>query len=313
MSKYPDFRIDNRWILSLRGEKARIDPFVPYGYFNETERTSRGTIEEVSTILLSNKECPYRCVMCDLWKHTSNETVPEGAIPAQIVHALTRLPATKHLKLYNSGSFFDRSAIPAGDYKAIAERVRAFDTLVVESHTAFIGKDVLYFSELIKPGLEVAIGLETVHPEVLPRLNKRMTLSDFEKAVTYLKSAGISTRAFILLRPPFLSEKEGVEWAKKSIDFAFTAGVSTCVIIPVRSGNGAMDVLATRGYFSEPGIQSLEEVITYGIAKKAGRVLADLWDLEHFSNCKHCFDLRRERLDQMNLHQLIMPEVSCSC
>ncbi|MEN8202177.1 MAG: radical SAM protein, partial [Bacteroidota bacterium] len=307
MSRYPDFRIDSRWITSLRGEKIPVDPYIPYGYFNEPERSSQGTIEEVTTVLLTNKECPYRCLMCDLWKHTTSETVPAGAIPAQIQYALSALPSTKHLKLYNSGSFFDRDAIPPEDYKAIAERISLFETLVVESHTAFIGEEVLYFKELIKPRMEVAIGLETVHPEVLPRLNKRMTLSDFEQAVRYLNSAGISTRAFILLRPPFLSEEEGVLWAKKSLDFAFSTGVSTCVVIPVRAGNGSMDALLAEGYFSEPSIDSLEEVVAYGIGLKAGMVLADLWDLEHFSTCPRCYTRRSERLHQMNLYQEVVP------
>jgi radical SAM enzyme (TIGR01210 family) len=313
MSRYPDFRIDNRWIGSLRGEKVPVDPFIPYGYFNEPERMSGARVEEVTTVLLSNKECPYRCLMCDLWKHTTNETVPVGAITSQIEYALSRLPSTKHLKLYNSGSFFDRSAIPIEDYKPIASLISAYDSVVVESHTAFIGNDTLLFNELTFPRLEVAIGLETIHPDVLPKLNKRMTLSDFGHAVDFLTSEGIKSRAFILLRPPFMSEAEGIEWAKKSVDFAFNAGVSTCVIIPVRAGNGSMDLLARDGYFSEPGLSALEKVLSYGIGLNAGRVFADLWDLDRFSACNQCFDQRKVRLQQMNLQQVILPEICCSC
>jgi len=313
MSRYPAFRIDNRWIGSLRGEKVPVDPFIPYGYFTESERMSGGTVEEVTTILLSNKECPYRCLMCDLWKHTTNETVPVGAITSQIAYALSRLPSTKHIKLYNSGSFFDRSAIPIEDYKPIASLLSSYESVVVESHTAFIGNDTLLFNELTTPRLEVAIGLETIHPDVLPRLNKRMTLSDFGHAVALLTMEDIESRAFILLRPPFMSEVEGIEWARQSIDFAFKAGVSTCVIIPVRAGNGSMDLLARDGYFSEPGLNALEEVLSYGIGLDAGRVFADLWDLDRFSACNLCVDQRRERLQQMNLQQFVLPEIHCSC
>ena len=39
---------------------------------------------------------------------------------------------------------------------------------------------------MINGRLEIAMGLETVHPEVLRRLNKRMTLDDFERATTFL-------------------------------------------------------------------------------------------------------------------------------
>ena len=313
MSRYPDFKIDNRWIGSLRGEKVPVDPFIPYGYFNEPERLSDGRVEVVTTILLTNKECPYRCLMCDLWKHTTHETVPVGAITSQIEYALSRLPSTKHIKLYNSGSFFDRSAIPLEDYKSIASLLSAYESVVVESHTAFIGNDTLLFNDLTLPRLEVAIGLETVHPEVLPRLNKRMTPADFGHAVDFLTKEGIDSRAFILLRPPFMSEVEGIEWAKRSMDFAFKAGVSTCVIIPVRAGNGSMDLLAREDYFSEPGLNALEEVLSYGIGLNAGRVFADLWDLDRFSACKHCVNQRRKRLQQMNLQQLILPEIRCSC
>jgi len=313
MSKLPGFRIDGSWIRSLRGEKSPVDPFLPYGWFNEQELTLKGEVEEVSAILLTNRECPYKCLMCDLWKHTTDETVPVGAIPAQLEYALEKLGPAKHLKLFNSGSFFDPKAIPVEDYPRIASLAEGFESVLVESHTSFIGKKALEFSSLLKGKLQVAIGLETVNPEVLPLLNKGMTLEDFKRSVDFLKSNEISTRAFILLRPPFLSEVEGVEWACRSIDFAFSCGVDVCSIIPVRSGNGALDHLASQGLFQEPSIRSLEQVLEYGLGLKKGLVFADLWDLERFSNCPDCFSQRKERLEKMNLSQFIQSTVSCDC
>ena len=77
--------------------------------------------------------------------------------------------------------------------------------------------------------LEIAMGLETVHPEVLPRLNKRMTTADFLQACRgFSGSTTLPYRAFILLRPPYLNETEGVYWAKRSIEFAFDAGAECC-------------------------------------------------------------------------------------
>ncbi len=272
-----------------------------------------GTIDDVSTILLTNSECPFRCLMCDLWRNTTDKPVHPGAIPVQINYALSRLSLTKHVKLYNSGNFFDPRAIPVDDYEKIARLVDHFETVTVESHPVFIGKNTLRFRDLLKPALQVAIGLETIHPEVLPRLNKNMKLTDFEHAVSFLTSHGVATRAFILLRPPFLSETEGVYWAKKSIDFAFRAGAAFCSVIPVRSGNGALDVLAERNYFSQPAIQSLERVIEYGIGLKSGPVFADLWDIDRFSSCDRCLERRKKRLTNMNLNQRIYPQINCSC
>jgi radical SAM enzyme (TIGR01210 family) len=313
MSSLPPGRIDGRWIRSLRGAKSPVDPFLPYGWFNEKERSSEGNLEDVSAILLSNRECPYNCLMCDLWKHTTAEQVPVGAIPVQIEYALKKLAPSKQLKLFNSGSFFDPGAIPVEDYAQIASLADDFESVLVESHTAFIGEKVLAFSRMLSGKLQVAMGLETVHPEVLPLLNKGMTLPDFKEAVGFLQTNGISSRAFILLRPPFLSEVEGVEWACRSIDFAFSCGVDVCSVIPVRGGNGALDQLASEGLFQEPSIQSLERVMAYGIGLKKGLVFADLWDLERFSTCGHCKESRKERLVQMNLTQAPVKPVTCIC
>jgi radical SAM enzyme (TIGR01210 family) len=252
--------------------------------------------------------------MCDLWKNTTDSGIGKGLIPKQIEYALARLTAAKTLKLYNSGNFFDNKAIPHEDFPSIAHLIRDFSTLIVECHPKLLSKRVIDFKELIEPvELEIAMGLETVHPAVLPLLNKRMTLSDFEQGVAFLKSHRIRTRAFLLLKPPFLSELEGVHWAKKSLDFAFETGVESCAVIPVRAGNGAMESLQEGGYFSPPAIYSLEEVLEYGIKKRAGRVFADTWDLELFSKCNKCFKERKERLEAMNLAQQLLPAVHCSC
>lgn len=145
--------------------------------------------------------------------------------------------------------FFDRQAIPPEDFPAIAARVRGFETVIVENHPLLCGDDCLRFRDLLQPSvdLEIAIGLETVHPDVLPRLNKRMRLDDFARAVKFLRGAGIHVRAFILLRPPFLSETEGIEWALRSIDFAFDCGVRCCSVIPTRGGNGIMEQWPRQG------------------------------------------------------------------
>jgi len=105
---------------------ATLDPFVPYASFLEEERAASGGVVSSGTILLTNKECPWRCLMCDLWKNTLTETVPLGAIPKQIEFALAQFSVRpEQLKLYNSGSFFDSAAIPLADYPDIARAARA--------------------------------------------------------------------------------------------------------------------------------------------------------------------------------------------
>lgn len=140
-----------------------------------------------------------------------------------------------------------------------------------------------------------------------------MTLDDFGSSVKFLNEHDILSRAFILLCPPFLDEMEGVLWAKKSIDFAFEVGIESCAVIPTRSGNGALNFLEKEEFFHSPKIQSMEEVLEYGIALRKGRVFADLWDLEHFSDCDDCLAGREARMNKMNLDQVYLSPIQCHC
>jgi archaeosine synthase beta-subunit len=313
MNDFTDFEITDKWILSCREKKNSVDPQKPYAWLMEKERTSSGIVEDVATIFLTNRECPFHCLMCDLWKNTLDISVRESAIPDQIEWALNHLPDVKHLKLYNSGSFFDKRAIPEKDYQKIASLISDFETIIVESHPSFIDEKCLRFRDMIKSDLQIAIGLETVNTEILMKLHKRMTLEDFTASVNFLMEHDILTRAFILLQPPFLSESEGVSWAERSLDFAFNAGVECCVVIPVRAGNGAMDQLFEKGIFTPPDIRSLEKVLEYGIEQKAGRVFADVWDLKLFSKCDKCLEERIKRLTEMNLSQKYISRIKCTC
>jgi radical SAM enzyme (TIGR01210 family) len=250
--------------------------------------------------------------MCDLWKDTLAESVPAGAIPEQIHTALETLPPARRVKLYNAGSFFDPKAIPRSDHAAIAAQLEGFDRVIVESHPALVGEACSRFRDRLAGGLEVAMGLETVHPDILARLNKRMDLPQFERAASFLRREGIALRAFVLLGLPFLSEEENLRWAVRSVEFAFGCGATAVSIIPTRAGNGALDALERRGEFRRPRLAALEAAAAEGLRLRRGRVFADLWNLEGFSRCALCFGPRRERLHAMNLSQSLRPLVECA-
>lgn len=327
----------DRWILRHRGPKTSLDVFRPYAFLWEEEPGSAGvppatgpsgtdtyaggavTSETpalpTATIFLTNRECPFRCLMCDLWQNTLDAPVPLGAIAAQIRYALEQLPPARQIKLYNAGSFFDPQAIPPEDDAEIAALISGFDRIIVECHPAFLhgkhGERALRFQASLRGQLEIAIGLETVHPPTLEKLNKRMTVESFQEAAKFLQRHAIDLRVFILLRPPFLTEREGVEWACRSLDVAAECGAKVCSIIPTRGGNGALEALCED--FQPPKLQSLEAAVEYGLSLKPLRVYGDLWDVEKFSDCE-CSESRAARLAEMNRTQQIPAAICCpSC
>jgi archaeosine synthase beta-subunit len=308
MTAYSD-----EWVIAQRGPRNPVDPKRPYHFLLEHERSESGEVVPIVTIFLTNRECPWRCVMCDLWKSTLTHGVSPGDIPRQIEFALGEVgrgvlaEPPRQIKLYNSGSFFDAAAIPPADYPAIASLLSNFNRVIVECHPALIGPRALPFQKMIQGKLEIAMGLETVHPEVLPRLNKRMTLGMFSEAAAFLHQHEIDLRTFVLLKPPFLDDQEALLWMQRSIEFAFDCHATAVSIIPVRAGNGALEALN----FSLPRLDSLEAALAAGIGLRRGRVFADVWDLQQFSHCDACFDARRERLGRMNLSQEIELPIQC--
>jgi hypothetical protein len=316
ISAYPT-RGRTAWILAQRPPRAAVpDPNTPHGVFLERERLASGAVVDSGVVLLTNRECPWRCLMCDLWKNTTRDSVPQGAIPRQVEFAVRTwsdsgtLPV--QVKLYNSGSFFDPAAIPPADYAPVARQIAFARNVVVESHPLLVGDRARMLRDLLSGSLEVALGLETAHPEVLEKLNKKFDLAQFARAAEFLAAERIALRAFILVNPPFMNEAEGAEWAVKSAEFAFACGAGTVTLIPTRGGNGTMERLRESGEFVPPTLAMLEAAQRAALALGRGRVFADTWALEPFSACPHCFAARRERLETVNRTQRDLPPVRCA-
>ena len=317
----------DRFVLDRRPSRTQHDPWRAQGVLVEDERAADGTLARTATVFLTGRECPWRCVMCDLWLHTTETDTPRGAIAAQVAAARRTLidshPPVSQIKLYNAGSFFDPRAVPDEDYDATATSLAGVARVVVESHPSLVGArtsrllDALHRSQL--PGLapaalEVAMGLETAHPDALERLNKRMTVDGFMAAADRLRSLGAALRVFLLVSPPFVSKPQHDEWLLRSVDVAVAAGASVISLIPTRTGNGSLEALAGEGWFEPPRLSDLERSLVLAQARTCGdgvRVFADVWDLALFSDCPHCLDARRVRLRTMNLEQRPLPPISC--
>jgi archaeosine synthase beta-subunit len=314
----------DRFVLAYRPARPRHDPWRHQGVLVEDERAADGTIVRVATIFLTGRECPWRCVMCDLWKHTIEQDTPRGALVRQIDDALETLGPDRagatHIKLYNAGSFFDPRAVPEQDYDAIAPRIAGWARVIVESHPALVQPGLSRFQAALAraaggaavPRVEVAMGLETAHAQALAQLHKGFTLDQFREAAWRARRLGADVRVFLLVGVPFIPRLQQQDWIAASVAAAFDCGASVVSLIPTRSGNGALDVLRAGGLFEPPSVADVERALERALPDAPGRVFADLWDLRSFATCPACIEARVERLRVMNLEQRVLPSVECT-
>ena len=112
------------------------------------------------------------------------------------------------------------------------------------------------------PKLEIAIGLESSNPVVLDKsVNKRLRWPHFVKVCKLARDNGAEVKAYILLKPPYLSEKESIDDAVKSaIDAA--PHVDKISINPVNvQKNTVVEKLWFRNEWVAPWLWSVVEVL----------------------------------------------------
>jgi uncharacterized Fe-S cluster-containing MiaB family protein len=218
---------------------------------------------------------------------------------------------SERIKLYNASNFFDNRAVPPEDLPAIARLVRHFGGVTVESHASTVGEHARQFAGMLDGRLEVAIGLETIHPRGLAELNKRSSLTRFDSAADYLAQQDIDLRVFVLLNAPYVPPSEAVDWTVRAVEYAAERGASVVAIIPVRGGNGEMERLASLGEFTPTTLGALEAALDRSLGHPSTVVTVDLWDVERLVSCAACGPARIARLAQINLSG--KPEVRIPC
>jgi archaeosine synthase beta-subunit len=304
----------DRRIRSLRRPKPQVDPWKAHGALVEEERRPNGVVERALTVFLAGAECPFTCSFCDLWRYTIDGPTPQGALPKQIEYALRSvdIDAVARIKLYNASNFFDRRAVPIEDLPRIAELCAPFSGVTVESHASTIGPATLRFAERLSCRLEVAMGLETIHPDACTHLNKRLDLERFDRACDFLAEHDIDFRVFVLLGAPGIPARESVEWTVRSAEYAARHGAAIVSIIPLRGGNGEMERLANLGRFTPPTLRQLEDAFDRCVTVRETAVTVDLWDIERLATCAACRDERTRRLERLNVTGRAEPAITCA-
>lgn len=306
--------VHSKRIRGLRPAKGWVDPYAAQGSLMERERRPGGLVEQTLTVFLTGAECPFACSFCDLWRYTIDGPTTPGALTSQLTQTLESgdFGEVDRIKLYNASNFFDTRAVPPTDFSGLARLASGFGALTVESHASMIGERTLELAREISGRLEIAVGLETIHPVAAAQLNKRLELARFDRAAEFLTGNGIDLRVFVLLGAPYVAVEESVDWTVRTVAYAVARGASVVSIIPVRGGNGELERLQALGHFTPPTIADAERALDECAQHTDAAVTVDLWDIERVASCESCRQQRISRLKRMNLSGALEPGINCA-
>jgi len=234
----------------------------PVAVWIEKERLN-GKIVKCLTIILRSRGCHWnRCLMCGYKKDTSKDVTLKDLVE-QFKFALRKLNGVEVVKIFTSGSFLDSSEIPKEFrnfvYDTLAGKIKK---LIVESRPEFVNEETAEELSSLEFETEVGIGLETADDFIREHcINKGFSFEDFKRAAKILKSYGVRVKAYLLLKPPFLSEGEAIRDAIRSIKAV--RGLADVVSInPTNVQSGTyVEKLWLKGLYRPPWLWSAVEVL----------------------------------------------------
>ncbi|MDS0294111.1 archaeosine biosynthesis radical SAM protein RaSEA [Halogeometricum luteum] len=320
----------NEVMREIRSRKDRTyDPHEPTRVWLDEDNTPDG-VKQSLTIILNTGGCRWAraggCTMCGyVAESVEGGSVAHEALMDQIQVCLDHEAENSDeeadlIKIYTSGSFLDEREVGAETRRAIAETFGDRERIVVESLPDFVERERL--EDFTSQGLEtdVAVGLETATDRVRHDcVNKYFDFSDFEDACAEAGAVGAGVKAYLLMKPPFLSESEAVEDMESSIRRC--AGVEHCHTVSMNPTNvqryTMVDELYFQGGYRPPWLWSVAEVLE-STADVDAIVVSD--PVGHGSdrgahNCGDCDDLVQKAIKDFDLRQdpAVFSQVSCDC
>jgi hypothetical protein len=224
---------------------------------------------DAGVVIMPTRGCSWGlrsgCSMCG-YVYDSPAEVDEGVLLKGFREALEKVGGVPYLKVFNSGSFFDEREVPPGLRQKLINLVNeaGIKRLQVESRPEFVKAGVL--EETVgdlEAELEVGMGLETASDYIRTNcINKGFSLEDFGRALKTCKDAGVPVKAYLLVKPPFLTENEAVEDAVASAVKAWEMGASRISFNPMNVQGGTLvEVLWRRGEYRPPWLWSILEIL----------------------------------------------------
>jgi archaeosine synthase beta-subunit len=283
----------------------------PLAFWQGTDRHEKQE-RKTLTIILKSGGCSWnRCLMCS-YRHERYTGLSSEELAARLIRQLrfvagnVQIRDMEIIKLYTSGSFFDPAEVPPAVLEEAGALFRG-KIIIAETRPEYVNEKILDdFVSRIDDGtnakqLYVAIGLETTNDRIREKsIDKGFTFDGFNQAVREARNSGVGIKAYLLMKPLFLTEKEAVEDMKQSLtDLSGLADIISMNTCTVQRGTD-MERYWKQGAYRPPYLWSVADVL----ANAPMEVLCDPLGGGQSRGAHNCGQCDRDIIDAIKFYSL---------
>ncbi len=286
-----------------------------------------GKIIDAFVIILRTRGCRWAlksgCSMCGYFNDSSWQQITEEQMLAQFQKAMDQYNQEPLIKIFTSGSFLDETELSLHTQQHIINTCsETAKKISIESRPEFITDQTLETmnTSLDNGQLEIGIGLETANDALREyAINKGFTFNDYQNAATLLKKNNFLLKTYVLVKPPFLSEKQALNDSIQTIEtISDITGIVSINPTNVQRYT-FVEYLWKRQQYRPPWLWSIIELLKE--SKKNHPLLRLQCDVagggkpRGAHNCKQCDQKMLNAIKEFSLQQNndLFSDLDCSC
>lgn len=244
------------------------------------------------------------CTMCNYTDHSGiHASSILKCYSEQIIEELLAFGKKYNkIKFYVNGSFFNDNELSQDICIPFIKRIRnilGISELCVETRSEYLSRDILLkYKRETGVNFEICFGLESTNDKIRNQcIHKGMLYSDFLKVFHNINDI-CSVKVYLLIKPPFISEKHAIEDVISSVKTLISDGITIISYTPVAiQKNTLLEFLLQENLYRPVWIWSIIEINSQIKDLKLGNTDIHLGGLDYYPeplqkafNCECCSD-----------------------
>jgi len=233
------------------------------------------TMGKSLTIILRTKGCRWAyetggCTMCSYLMDASPVEITSENLKTQfdnvIEKNLENINKNVSVKLFTSGSFLDTFEVPLEIREYIFKRIEELGVkeVAIESRAEFVTPENLQsIKQNLSCNIEIGVGIESLNEDIRNvSIHKGVSTEQIKEAFRVAKEYNVGIKSYILIKPPFITEKEAILDAINTANGCIEMGCSRISFCPSSVHTGTLvETIWKKNQYRPPFLWSVLEIL----------------------------------------------------